>query len=331
LRFQLKKLYEVLLIENDPVVAKNIIRWTEKKANVVHVRDLNTAKELAHQNTWQLIIIDFNTSLEDSLDIIKIAKKTDSNTAVLLIAENIKIEFILDAMQYHADGLLFKPLDENSFCTRVYSMAEEAKLKKSEKIILAIGAHPDDVEFGCGGTLAKLHSEGNAINIATLSLGSYGGEPQVRKSEASLAAQYLDANLHLGNFADTKIVHNRETIEFIENIVREVCPTHVYTHSFHDSHQDHRNIYQATIIACRQTQNVFSYQSPSTTTEFRPNIFININNFIDIKLKILSVFESQTHVRPYLQADLIRATARYWGRFSNYQLVEPMEVIKGSF
>lgn len=322
---------EILLIEENLALAKKISGWLAKKAHVVHVTNFNTAKELAHQNNWKLVITDFNFSIEKSLEIIQIVKKTDPHTAVLIIAENIKIEFILDAMQYHADGLLFKPLDKTEFCTRVFSLAEEAKLKKSAKIILAIGAHPDDVEFGCGGTLAKLQSEGNSINIATLSLGGFGGEPKIRKKEAHLAAQYLEANLYLGNFTDTKIAHNRETILFIENIIEEVQPTHVYTHSFHDSHQDHRNIYQATITACRQTANIFSYQSPSSTTEFRPNIFININNYIDKKLKSLSIFKSQMDIRPYLQTDLIIATARYWGRYSNYELVEPMEVIKGSF
>ncbi|MDP1604264.1 MAG: PIG-L family deacetylase [Legionella sp.] len=327
----MKKVYEILLIEDNITLAKQICGWLGKKANVVHVTDFNLAKELAHQNNWHIVITDFNIAVENGLEIIQIVKKTDSNTAVLIIAENVKVEFILHAMQHHADGLLFKPLDKNEFCTRVFSLAEESKLKKSKKIILAIGAHPDDVEFGCGGTLAKLHSEGNSINIATLSLGKFGGEPEVRKKEATLAAQYLDANLYLGNFADTKIAPDRETILFLEKIIQKVQPTHVYTHSFHDSHQDHRNIYQATITACRQTPNIFSYQSPSATTEFRPNSFININNFIERKLKILSVFESQNNIRPYLQADLIRATARYWGRFSNYQLVEPMEVIKGDF
>lgn len=327
----MNKLLEILLIEENIELANQIKEWLAKKARVVHVNDFNLAKELAHQNNWQLVITDFNTSFEKSLEIIQIAKKTDANTAVLIIAENIKIEFIVNAMQHHADDLLFKPLNETEFVSRVLSLAEEARLKKSEKIILAIGAHPDDIEIGCGGTLAKLHAEGNSINIATLSLGAVGGQPKARKKEANLAAKYLEANLYFGNFADTKIGHNRDTILFIENIVQEVQPTHVYTHSFHDSHQDHRSIYQATITACRQTHNIFSYQSPSSTTEFKPNIFININKFIEKKLKIISVFKSQIDIRPYLQADMILATARYWGRYSNYQLVEPMEVIKGSF
>lgn len=327
----MRKLYEILLIEPNMDLAKLIITWLRGKANIVHVSDYEEAKKLANQNNWHLVIISTSASEAITIDIIQIIKRTDANTAILIIAENIKVDFIVNAMNHHADDLFFKPIDKNKFLTRVWVLAEEAKLKKGEKIVLAIGAHPDDVEFGCGGTLAKLRSEGSIISIATLSLGDAGGEPKIRKKEACLAAKYLDANLYLGSFADTKISNSKETIEFLEDIIRQVQPTHVYTHSIHDNHQDHRSVYQATVIACRQTPNIFTYQSPSSTTEFQPSIFININNFIEEKLKILSAFQSQNNIRPYLHPEMIRASARYWGRFCNYQLVEPMEIIKGYF
>lgn len=326
----MKKIPDILLIENDSQLAMEIMDWLQPIAHVVHVTDCNQAKVLVAQNIWQIIIPDFNISVKDSLAIIQLAKAKDPHCAVLILAENLKVELILEAMQHHADGLLFKPLQQEEFVKRIVTLTEEVALRKGEKIILAVGAHPDDVEFGCGGTLAKLQAEGHAIHIATLSLGGVGGNPEIRQQEARLAAQHFDATLYLGDFEDTKITHGPETISFIEDIVHKIRPTHVYTHSVHDSHQDHKNTFQATITACRQTQHIFSYQSPSTTTQFCPNIFININHFIDRKLEVLRVFESQNNIRPYLEPDLIRAAARYWGRYSDYQMVEPMEVVKGS-
>lgn len=256
-------------------------------------------------------------------------KEVNPETAIIIITENIKVDFILTAMKYRADGLFFKPLDKSEFTSRAIQLADESKHKreKNKKIILAIGAHPDDVEFGCAGTLAKLRAEGGQLNILTLSLGAQGGNPSIRKKEAQVAAKLQGAKLFLGNLADTKITNSIETIRSIEEILDQVKPTHVYTHTFFDSHQDHRSIYQATITACRQTPNVFGYLTPSSTVDFRPNIFINIDEYIDTKLKVISAFSSQ-NVRPYLQPDMIKATARYWGRFCNYHLVEPMEVIK---
>lgn len=322
--------YKILLIEPDCELANRICLWLKDKAHVVHISDEDNARKLAASGEWDLVITDIQSSEINNLDIIQIVKKINPLTAILIIAENIKVDFILTAMKYHADGLFFKPLDENEFTIRVLQLAAEAQRtrKKENKIILAIGAHPDDVEIGCGGTLAKLRAEGHSINILTLSLGAIGGVPETRKLEAEKAAKLLGAKLFLGAFTDTKISNSVETIVCIESIIDKIKPTHVFTHSFNDGHQDHRNVYQATVTACRSILNVYSYLSPSSTIDFKPNRFITIDEYMDEKLKIIAAYTSQRDIRPYLQSDMIRTIARYWGRFSNYSLVEPMEVIK---
>lgn len=322
--------YKILLIEPDIELAKTIVSWLEKKAEIVHVTDNEKAQEQAAFAHWNLVITDINVPEINDLDITQIVKKTNSSTAILIITENIKVDFILTAMRYHADGILFKPLNKQEFLSRALELAEESRFnrEKDRKIILAIGAHPDDVEYGCAGTLAKLRADGNQINILTLSLGAVGGKPRARKREAEKAAELQEAQLYLGNLSDTKISNTADTIQFIEKIVDKVKPTDVYTHSFCDSHQDHRNIYQATITACRHIPNLFSYLSPSTTVDFRPNIFININEFMEEKLNIINAFKSQISIRPYLKPEFIKAIAIYWGSYCNYNLAEPMEVIK---
>ena len=321
-----------MLIEPDFKLASTICDWLKNTANVVRIANADDAIVHATSGDWNLVITDLNSSEFNNLDITQMVKKANPSTAILIIAENIKVDFILTAMKYHADGLFFKPLDKDEFVTRVIQLAEESQLKKEEekKTILAIGAHPDDVEFGCGGTLAKLRAAGNEINILTMSLGAAGGIPEIRKKESEEAAKLQGAKLFLGDFFDTNITSSIETIRFIESIVIQVQPTHVYTHSFNDSHQDHRNIYQASVTACRAIPNLFSYLSPSGTVDFRPSIFISIDKYMDQKLEAVAVYTSQSESRPYLQADMIRATARYWGRFGKYNLVEPMEVIKQS-
>ncbi len=306
------------------------MRCLEEQAEVTHVTETNRAKERIAANNWHLVITDINSPEVNDLDITQMVKAVDPHTSIIIITSNVKVDFILTAMQHHADGLFFKPIDEVEFTSRAIQLAEEAKnnKEKKKKIVLAIGAHPDDVEFGCAGTLAKLRAEGARINILTLSLGAVGGDPAIRKREAEEAAKMQEAQLFLGNMKDTKISDTSETIEFIEEIINQVNPTHVYTHAYNDSHQDHRCIHRATLTASRQISKLFGYLSPSSTVDFRPNIFINIDHFIDDKLKILSLFRSQIDKRPYLRPEIIEATARYWGRFCNYHLVEPMEVIK---
>lgn len=195
-------------------------------------------------------------------------------------------------------------------------------------MILAIGAHPDDVEIGCAGTLAKHREEGDRIHILTMSSGAVGGNPNTRIKESRMAAKMQGARLYLGKLPDTKILNTIDTIRAIENIIQRIHPTHIYTHTINDHHQDHRNIHQASMIACRKIANVYSYLSPSSTVDFRPNFFVNIDDYLEEKIRVLQVFESQTAIRPYLEPDMIRAIAKYWGKFYNYHYVEPMEVLK---
>jgi LmbE family N-acetylglucosaminyl deacetylase len=312
-------------------IAHNIQEWLKDRAIIFHAANAYDAKEKAALNHWDVVITDINMPEANDLDITTLVKNANPDTGLLIVTEDKKVDFIITAMQNHADGLIFKPLVAKEFIAKVVKLAEDSRAKRSKgkKIVLAIGAHPDDVEFGCAGALAKHRAEGDSLNILTLSLGEIGGDSETRKIEAQNAAIIQDARLFMGNFIDTEISHTTQTIQFIEKIVQQVQPTHIYTHSFHDNHQDHRNTYHATITACRQIPNLYCYLSPSGTVDFKPNIFINIDGYIEIKLLVLEAYSSQCSTRQYLEPDLIRATARYWGRFSNYHLVEPMEVIKG--
>ena len=67
-----------------------------------------------------------------------------------------------------------------------------------------------------------------------------------------------------------------ETISIIEAAIRELHPTHVYTHSLEDTHQDHRAVHAASLVAARGVPNVYCYQTPSSTVEFKPHRFVDI-------------------------------------------------------
>jgi len=198
----------------------------------------------------------------------------------------------------------------------------------TRKSVLAIGAHPDDVEIGCGGTLAKHAAQGDEIMILTLSRGARGGNPEKRLAEARSAAAMLGARLTFGELADGSITEGVETISIIEEATRSFHPTHIYTHSYQDTHQDHRNTHRATVVGGRQVQNIYCYLSPSSSVDFSPNYFVDIASFMESKLAQIAVYESQTSRRNNLAPDLMVSTARYWGRFAGYGLVEPMHIIR---
>jgi LmbE family N-acetylglucosaminyl deacetylase len=124
---------------------------------------------------------------------------------------------------------------------------------------------------------------------------------------------------------DTRMGSGPETIGAIERAIREFRPDTLYTHSRNDRHQDHRAVYEATCIAARNVPNVYSYQAPSTTTEFRPSKFVDVSSTLERKLSAIEAYESQAG-RPYMSRETLLATAAYWGRFAQYGHVEPLEI-----
>ncbi|WP_454784703.1 PIG-L family deacetylase [Legionella sp. WA2024007413] len=323
------KLYNILIIGSSADVVNKITNWLKKDMAITTAKDLIEAKDLLQKKHWNLVITDINLENSNVLEITKMVKISSPFTPVLIITANQKIDFILAALEFHADALVFRPLEKNKLVETVYKLVNEARpSREKQNVILAIGAHPDDVEIGCGGSLVLHQLNQDSIHILTLSLGERGGDPQLRKIEAEQAARELNANLYLYNLMDTQISNTSVTINYIEKVIKEVNPTHIYTHSLHDSHQDHRNVHHATLVAARKVKNIYCYASPSSTVNFKPNLFIDIKSVLERKLEIIALYKSQSVSKPYLSSELVCATAAFWGRYINYSMAEAMEVIR---
>lgn len=195
--------------------------------------------------------------------------------------------------------------------------------------VLAIGAHPDDVEIGCAGTLLDHRRRGDRITILTLSRGAVGGDTRARLAEAETTANAIGAQLLFGDLPDTRIDDGIATIRLIEDVVNALDPTVVYVHSLNDNHQDHRAVSTAARGATRGVRRVFAYQSPSATNNFLPTQFVNVDQTLRAKVEVLQMFRSQDG-RSYLEPELVVAGARYWARHlaANARYAEPFEVIR---
>src|SRR5947199_6377631 len=107
--------------------------------------------------------------------------------------------------------------------------------------VLAVGAHPDDVELGCAGTLLAHAERGDRIHLLVMTTGEQGPQAALsRISEQERAAEILGASLHWGAFHDGAIPEGRPAIQAVEDVLREIGATTVYGPSPSDSHQDHR-------------------------------------------------------------------------------------------
>jgi LmbE family N-acetylglucosaminyl deacetylase len=196
--------------------------------------------------------------------------------------------------------------------------------------ILAIGAHPDDIEFGAGGTLLKHQASGHGMHLLVLTSGETGcgrHSPETREREAIEAATLLGATITFGRLPDSKLPDGKPAIDIIERVVAAFCPDIAYTHSVHDTHQDHRAAALASRVALRQVSQLYAYQAPSATNEFVPQRYPDITGFIDGKMDLIRAHKSQYEMRRYMEEDYVRSTAHYWGIHAGCQLTEPMEVI----
>src|SRR3989338_3401862 len=122
------------------------------------------------------------------------------------------------------------------------SRRRNARGEPREMNVLAIGAHPDDIEFGCGGTLLKYNDKSHKIFLLILTKGEFGGDPHIRTREQEAAADFLGSkDLFWGGFKDTELVGNAQLISKLDEVLRAVRPDVVFLNYWDDVHQDHRS------------------------------------------------------------------------------------------
>jgi LmbE family N-acetylglucosaminyl deacetylase len=191
--------------------------------------------------------------------------------------------------------------------------------------VLAIGAHPDDIEFGCAGTLMKYAENGHGVYMMVATQGDMGGDPNVRREEAETAARLMGVREVLwGGYEDTEISLSKALIDDIERAIHAVDPAFIFVHHKEDTHQDHRALAQAAISATRYVRNVLFYESP-TSVDFSPNVFVDIRSHLDRKLAALAAYASQTEKTniPELNIlDIARAVAVSRGIQARTKLAE---------
>jgi LmbE family N-acetylglucosaminyl deacetylase len=182
--------------------------------------------------------------------------------------------------------------------------------------ILAIGAHPDDIEFGCGGTLIKYARQGHEPFLLVMTDGSGGGDGSLRQREQEASARVLRASrLFWGGYPDTALPLDRSLIQRVERVIQELRPDFIFVHAPDDTHQDHRHLATCTVTATRYTRNVLFYEGP-TTQNFSPSVFVDIDSVLEDKIASLQSHASQvgkTNIEGLTIVDVARSSAHFRG------------------
>ena len=178
------------------------------------------------------------------------------------------------------------------------------------KKILCIAAHPDDMEMGMGGTLAKHRHRGDDVSvvICTQGIGGACGDPKTREQEAKLAANILDVKLQCLDYSVLKL--NKPSREFeliVKDILDEINPDRLYTQTPFDYHQVHTTVSKCVTNAAKKIDQILYFEDVSSVSpEFRANAYVNITDYIDLKLESMAVHCTQSN-KLYMQSNITRS------------------------
>lgn len=195
--------------------------------------------------------------------------------------------------------------------------------------VLAIGAHPDDLELACGGTLSKLADSGYEVHTLVLSAGAVGGDANVRPDEAWGGARLMGATkCEVLNFPDTRLAtQESELVQAIEARINSFNPDIIFTHSANDQHQDHAAVHLATLRAGRRHPAILCYESPSVTAAFNPSVFVEIGDYVGAKQAAITMHRNQS-AKPYMTDQKITAKAVFRGSQAKMDAAEAFEPVR---
>lgn len=195
--------------------------------------------------------------------------------------------------------------------------------------ILAVGAHPDDIELGCGGTIYKAVQAGATVVALYMTRGGRMADSNVRMKESKEALHILGVdNISFENFPDTQIPDSYEAISCLEQYALKHNPDIVLTHSVNDTHQDHRKVGWAAMAAFRNVPKILAFETPRVRpAAFLPTFFVNISGCVDKKWQALRCHLSQNGKR-YLAYESTVNLASFRGSQVGVEAAEAFEIVK---
>jgi N-acetylglucosamine malate deacetylase 1 len=197
--------------------------------------------------------------------------------------------------------------------------------------VIALGAHPDDIELGIGGTLALLTGAGVKVVMAIVSVPA---DYAVRVAEATDSAAILNCRLRVlmeGRCMRIEDLKNYQLVGLLDELVKEFQPAAILTHGPTDFHLDHVTIYHAAVATQRLAQfDLYSYlptMCRPVPVPFQPRAYIDISATIETKLRAIAAHQSQFYSRG-LTYEFYREIARINGRMVGVDYAEGLDISK---
>jgi LmbE family N-acetylglucosaminyl deacetylase len=195
--------------------------------------------------------------------------------------------------------------------------------------VIAIGAHPDDIEIGCAGALARHVKQGDTVKMVVLTSGEKGGATaKVREAELQKSVAKLGIiDVVMMRYPDTNIPLTSEPSERLDVIVREFAPTRAYIPFWREIHQDHRRTSEIALVSSRNLPQILMYEGPSTAPQFEADFWIDIADTIEDKLSALAEYVSQGE-KDILKLDAIRSLNHFRGYQARTTYAEAFDIFR---
>ena len=170
--------------------------------------------------------------------------------------------------------------------------------------IMVVGAHLDDIELACGGTLAKACANGHVKVLIMSKSGYTNKDGQMQRSDEIAVKEGIKALQTLGisdieilDFPTKDIPFRSDVVNAIDVAMSNFNPDVIFTHHPFDTHQAHEGVSKATIAAARRKNTVLFFEpiAPSgrSYVAFKPQLYIGIDDFVETKINSLKCHESE--------------------------------------
>ena len=204
--------------------------------------------------------------------------------------------------------------------------------------ILAIGAHFDDVELGCGGTLARHVEMGDKVYVYVATVSGFSNQydqsvrsSQIARSEADTAMKILGVNkMYCGDFKTLEVEFvDALNIELL-TLIQDLGIDTVYTHWIGDIHHDHQAVARASLHSCRHVPRLLMYRSNwyHSTIDFRGNFYVDITNQWSSKEHAIYAHQSEVERTGAKWISFFQNEAENAGQRIGVKYAEVFEVVK---
>jgi LmbE family N-acetylglucosaminyl deacetylase/ActR/RegA family two-component response regulator len=332
----------ILVVDDDETIRETVSAiLTDRGYDVDTAGNGKEAITKTQQEHYNLMLVDMRLPDMEGTELLTRVQDTTPKIRKIIITGYPTLQNAISAVNQGADAYIMKPFDVEKTLNVIEEQLEKQERQLSEgralvANVLFIGAHPDDIELGCGGTLIKHAQNGDNVFALIFTNGEKGTDSKNgidRKKESIQALTFAGVplyNINFLQFPDTELWKVRQKVM---NVITDFCEEFqihlVYTHSNKAYHQDHVTIFEETIRGAKKARGIIAYETHGgMNPSFSPTLFVDISDVIVKKIAMLNFHQSQIS-KNYLKVESVVALAQFRSAQSDeFHYAESFEIIK---